>query len=81
MSVVATGRRTEEWTLRTHIHGSTDVAVGAIEKMITIHLGKIAQTLLTCSPPELDRLQGRAAAFAEVRKWIKEPLSPIDTSK
>ncbi len=81
MSVVVKGSRAEEWELRARVYGSLAPSVDAIEKLLAIHDRKAMQSMRTCTKDELERWQGKLAAFEEVRKWIKEPLSPIDISK
>ena len=73
--------RAQEVELRSRVCGSNDPSTEAILKLLNMQLDRIKNALLRCAPGDLDKLQGEAAAYMRVGKWIIEPLNNTSIDK
>jgi len=65
----------QEYRSRLHA-ASGEPAVQTLLLLLEIHLEKLRSKALTVDKEELHKLQGEAAGYMQVYKWVMEKLDP-----
>jgi hypothetical protein len=58
-----------------------DIAMQSVQRLAEMECERIRTALTRCRPEELGALQGEYRAYAQVMKWLHEPLretKPVD---
>lgn len=63
-----------EYRLRLQ-QASGEPAVQTVLQLLNLHIDQIKEKLLKVPANELEKWQGTAQGYMEVRKWILEPLN------
>lgn len=67
--------RAQEVEYRKKVYSAkNDPAAEGITMLLDMNIERLKATGLKCSKDELERLQGEAAAYVRVRRWIHEPI-------